>query len=103
MSNKNNTTTHKPIGVLRYNDDIRNELLMMHGDRYKMYTDTFQHAIGDTADITTRDVSSMTDGESLYDYTHSGNSDYSQEINRRISGTRVRRLLYEQLCYEPAV
>lgn len=96
MSNKNNTTTHKPIGVLRYNDDIRNELLMMHGDRYKMYTDTFQHAIGDTADITTRDVSSMTDGESLYDYTHSGNSDYSQEINRKNFRNASEKIVYSQ-------
>lgn len=96
MSNKNNTTTHKPIGVLRYNDDIRNELLMMHGDRYKMYTDTFQHAIGDTADITTRDVSSMTDGESLYDYTHSGNSDYSQEINRKNFRNAIEKIVYSQ-------
>ena len=96
MSNKNNTTTHKPIGVLRYNDDIRNELLMMHGDRYKMYTDTFQHAIGDTADITTRDVSSMTDGESLYDYTHSGNSDYSQEINRKNFRNVSEKIVYSQ-------
>lgn len=96
MSNKNNTTTHKPIGVLRYNDDIRNKLLMMHGDRYKMYTDTFQHAIGDTADITTRDVSSMTDGESLYDYTHSGNSDYSQEINRKNFRNASEKIVYSQ-------
>lgn len=96
MSNKNNTTTHKPIGVLRYNDDIRNELLMMHGDRYKMYTDTFQHAIGDTADISTRDVSSMTDGESLYDYTHSGNSDYSQEINRKNFRNASEKIVYSQ-------
>lgn len=96
MSNKNNTTTHKPIGVLRYNDGIRNELLMMHGDRYKMYTDTFQHAIGDTADITTRDVSSMTDGESLYDYTHSGNSDYSQEINRKNFRNASEKIVYSQ-------
>lgn len=96
MSNKNNTTTHKPIGVLRYNDDIRNELLMRHGDRYKMYTDTFQHAIGDTADITTRDVSSMTDGESLYDYTHSGNSDYSQEINRKNFRNASEKIVYSQ-------
>lgn len=96
MSNKNNTTTHKPIGVLRYNDDIRNELLMMHGDRYKMYTDTFQHAIGDTADITTRDVSSMTNGESLYDYTHSGNSDYSQEINRKNFRNASEKIVYSQ-------
>nr|DAQ90217.1 MAG TPA: hypothetical protein [Caudoviricetes sp.] len=96
MSNKNNTTAYKPIGVLRYNDDIRKELLMMHGDRYKMYTDTFQHAIGDTADISTRDVSSMTDGESLYDYTHSGNSDYSQEINRKNFRNASEKIVYSQ-------
>ena len=96
MSNKNNTTAYKPIGVLRYNDDIRKELLMMHGDRYKMYTDTFQHVIGDTADISTRDVSSMTDGESLYDYTHSGNSDYSQEINRKNFRNASEKIVYSQ-------
>lgn len=88
------TESYQPIGVLRYNDEIRYQLLTTHGGRYSQYKEAFKHPIGVTADISTREVTSLTDNESLYSYTHSGDNSYSNDINRNNFGNVLIKSVY---------
>lgn len=72
-------TTATVEGLLKYNVDTRNEHLRRNAGKYSQYTMQLTPAIGEVYDIKSRAVHSLTNSESLLNYTH-GDSSYSDVI-----------------------
>ena len=73
------------IGVLKYNTNIRNEILKRNIGKYQMYEETLIPAIGEYYDIYNRENNLYTPiGEGgIYAYTNDNNTEYSKELNKK--------------------
>lgn len=70
----------KVQGLLEYNVNTRNRLLRMN-NRYSQYDGVMEHAIGENAEIKTRNLYSLTNNRGLFEFTHDGNTEYGNYIN----------------------
>lgn len=75
--------SNRELGVLHYNNDIRNIHLQRNLPRYFQYEGIFNPAIGEYYEINTRPLQQMTNGKGLLEYTHDGDSVYSKTINHQ--------------------
>lgn len=73
----------KTFGVLSANKEIRNAHIQRNIGKYAMYDAPLSPAIGDYYEIYTRPLASLTNGDSLFDYTHGLKNRYSEEISER--------------------
>lgn len=73
------------IGILKYNTDIRNEILKRNIGKYEMYEETLVPAIGEYYDIYSRENNRYTPiGEGgLYAYTNGDISEFSKNHNKK--------------------
>ena len=82
MASEEKSGFAKVKGVLQGNSDIREEILRHIYWKDKTYTD-YANGILRYADIKTRDVSPLTGGKELLDYTHDGSSPLSADVRRK--------------------
>ena len=73
----------KTLGVLSANKEIRNAHIQRNIAKYAMYDAPLSPALGDYYEIYTRPLASLTNGDSLFDYTHGLKNRYSEEISER--------------------
>lgn len=71
------------LGVLRYNNEIRNKMLSKNEGKYSQFDGLLSPAIGEAYQQRELYPHSLTSRKSLLDYTHDGESQYSENICHR--------------------
>lgn len=70
----------KVVGVLKYNIDTRNSMLLKNEGKYSLYDGLLSPSIGEAYQKRELYPHSQTDDKSILDFTHDNLSDYSKKI-----------------------
>ena len=89
-------------GVLKNNINVRNEHLLRNNGKYNMYEPEFINAIGESVNINTRELTELTDGKSLYEYTSDKNTQLGEKIQNTYFNNNLKKDLYSILNPTPA-
>ena len=73
----------KVIGVLKYNIETRNSMLLKNEGKYSQYDGLLSPSIGEAYQQRTLYPHSQTDNKSILDFTHDNESDYSKKITQQ--------------------
>ena len=91
-------------GILKFNNDIRDEMLARNLGKYSQIDFKLKPAIGEYYEIDDyRPLKDAKDGKDMLSFTHDGKSDYSKEIKRKYFSFGeeepyyVRQLTYGEL------
>ena len=91
-------------GILKFNNDIRDEMLARNLGKYSQIDFKLEPAIGEYYEIDDyRPLKDAKDGKDMLSFTHDGKSDYSKEIKRKYFSFGeeepyyVRQLTYSEL------
>ena len=82
MASEDKNSFAKVPGVLKVNEDTREEMMRRIYWKDRQYLQ-YGSGLAEYVDIKDRSVSPMTGGKSLVDFTHDGKTDYSEDINRK--------------------
>lgn len=73
----------KVVGVLKYNIDTRNSMLLKNEGKYSLYDGLLSPSIGEAYQKRDLYPHSQTNGKSILDFTHDNLSDYSKKISQQ--------------------
>ena len=73
----------KVIGVLKYNIETRNSMLLKNEGKYSQYDGLLSPSIGEAYQKRTLYPHSQTNGKSILDFTHDNEADYSKKISQQ--------------------
>lgn len=73
----------KVVGVLKYNIDTRNSMLLKNEGKYSLYDGLLSPSIGEAYQKRDLYPHSQTNDESILDFTHDNLSDYSKKISQQ--------------------
>lgn len=73
----------KVIGVLKYNIETRNSMLLKNEGKYSQYDGLLSPSIGEAYQKRTLYPHSQTNDKSILDFTHDNESEYSQKISQQ--------------------
>ena len=73
----------KVVGVLKYNIDTRNSMLLKNERKYSLYDGLLSPSIGEAYQKRDLYPHSQTNDKSILDFTHDNLSDYSKKISQQ--------------------
>ena len=73
----------KVVGVLKYNIDTRNSMLLKNEGKYSLYDGLLSPSIGEAYQKRDLYPHSQTNDKSILDFTHDNLSDYSKKISQQ--------------------
>ncbi len=85
----------KVDGVLKYNIETRNNMLIKNMGKYSQYDELLSPEVGSVYHQRMLNPTSLTNGKALLDYTHDGKNTYSEKINQKYFLTNREKNVYE--------